>query len=116
MSNKNKDQLAKTLGIDKGDANADLTKVTGQIDYSWLYSILDALPVKQMNSLQICKAVYDRCIVKFSSEFFEERALRQKYEKTIVKKVGEIIKLEQELVTVRALLPKGSETAGLSIL
>lgn len=113
---KHKDQLAKTLGIEKGDKNADMTKITGQIDYRWLYAILERLPVEKMNMLQIVKAVYDRCIVKFSSEFFEERALRQKYEKTIVKKVGEIIKLEQELIKIRALVPEDRKEEALSVL
>jgi len=113
MSNKHKDQLAKTLGVEEGSKVQDISKITGLIDYRWLYAILENLPIEKMNQLDICKAVYDRCIVKFSTEFFEERTKRMKYEKTIIDKVRIIDEQERELVKIRALLPEDCKTEAL---
>jgi len=115
MSEK-KEKIARALGIEKGNANADLTKVTGKMDYSYLYTVLEQLPIEKLSMLDICKAIFERISVKFVQEYYEERNLRIKYENTIIDKVRIIDGQERELVRLRALLPKDGEeiTKGLT--
>lgn len=109
MEEETSDKFKKALGVEKGDQHgADITKmpVTGKIDYTYLYSLLESLPLEKMNMLQICQAVYDRIIVRFAGEYHEERNLRIKYENTIIDKVRQIDLLERKLVKIGALVPE----------
>lgn len=101
------DEIAKKLGIDKGNKNADLTGITsGQMDYRYLFSMLEELPLEKMNQLDICKTIYERLVMKFLPEYFEERNMRIKYEETIIRKTKEIIALEQKIIKLGAHVPK----------
>ena len=113
MDDKNKEKFQKALGVEEGGEGKDISSmpVTGKIDYSYLYSIIEQLPVEQMNMLQICQAVYDRIIVRFAGEYHEERDLRIKYENTIIDKVREIDLLERKLVKVGTLIPEDRKEA-----
>ena len=114
MEDKTKQKFKKALGVEEGDKyGSDVTKmpVTGKIDYSYLYAIIENLPVEQMNVLEICQAVYDRIIVRFAGEYHEERDLRIKYENTIIDKVRKIDQLEKKLVRAGALIPEESKEA-----
>lgn len=100
------DKIKKVLDVDGGAGNADITVATGQLDYRHLFDMLNELPLEKMNMLDICKAIYERLVVKFMGEYQEERGLRIKYEQTIIKKTQEILELEQKLVKVGALVPE----------
>ena len=100
------DKIKKVLDVDGGAGNADITVATGQLDYRHLFDMLNELPLEKMNMLDICKAIYERLVVKFMGEYQEERGMRIKYENKIIELRGEIIDLEQKLVKAGALVPE----------
>lgn len=100
------DKIKKALGVEEGAGNADITIARGQLDYRHLFDMLNELPLEKMNMLDICKAVYERLVVKFMGEYQEERGLRIQYEKKIIELRGEIIDLERKLIKAGKFVPE----------
>jgi len=72
------------------------------IDYGILDNFLAREDLRGLNGMQICKALYEVVYMAGVSRYWEERNLRERYEKNIVNKVGEIDRLEKTISALEA--------------
>lgn len=82
---------------DKEARRNPMNEFSVDIDYKLLDRIMENPKIEKMNAWEAVKHVYGATYMYFKLAVNEEKNLREKYEKKIVEKVGELTQIENEL-------------------